>query len=151
MLVLFENTNFSFFLRMGLKPFLHTGLGLINKITSNICHEYFLLELIYKKFDTKFQEWMEIYMYLNGNWISGIFYSLYNLAIVYCFKGICFSRALAKLLVDTFMLFVGVWIIDIFVVLPPSYHYFKASCLIIFFKFFFHVKQMLRSHVLCCL
>lgn len=56
MLVLFENTNFSLFLRMGLKPFLHTVLGLINKITSNICHEYFLLELICKNFVTKFQQ-----------------------------------------------------------------------------------------------
>lgn len=66
------------------------------------------------------------YIYINENWISDIFYFLYTLALVCCVKDTCFSRASAKLLADTFLLFGGVWILDIFVVLPPSYHYFKV-------------------------
>lgn len=39
-----------------------------------------------------------------------IIFTLYTLALVYCVKGICFLRAPAKLLADTFLLFAGVWI-----------------------------------------
>lgn len=59
-------------------------------------------------------------MCINENNISEIFYYLYASALVCSVIGIWFSRVSAKIFADTILLLVGVWILDIFVVLPPT-------------------------------
>lgn len=61
-----------------------------------------------------------IYICINENYISDFFYHLYTSAPVCCIIDISFSRVPTKIFAESILLLVRVWILDIFVVLPPT-------------------------------